>query len=67
MQAGAWKELMALISTHAATLISQSRNRLLEKWITALPEEVLKSDRLAELLAGFLPAASQSRGEPGLI
>lgn len=44
IQAGAWKELMALIFANAQTLISQSRNKLLEKWITALPDELLKSD-----------------------
>ncbi len=44
MQAGAWKELMGLISARAQTFISQGRNKLLEKWLAALPEEQLKSD-----------------------
>ncbi len=43
IQAGAWKELMALIPRNALTLISQGRNKLLEKWINALPDELLKS------------------------
>jgi DNA-binding SARP family transcriptional activator len=44
IQAGAWTQLLALISAHAQTLVSQSRYRLLVKWITALPDEVRKSD-----------------------
>jgi LuxR family transcriptional regulator, maltose regulon positive regulatory protein len=43
IQAGAWKELMTLIPAHALTLIRQGRNKLLEKWITALPDELFKS------------------------
>ncbi len=43
IQAEAWKELMALIPANALALIRQGRNRLLEKWITALPVELLKS------------------------
>jgi LuxR family transcriptional regulator, maltose regulon positive regulatory protein len=44
IQAGAWKELMTLVQGNALTLIRQGRSKLLEKWITALPEEKLKSD-----------------------
>ncbi len=44
VQAGAWKELMALIPAKALTFISQGRSKLLEKWITALPDELFKSD-----------------------
>lgn len=44
IQAGAWEELMALISARAQTFISQGRNKLLEKWLAALPEEQFKSD-----------------------
>lgn len=43
MQAEAWKNLMALIPSNALTLIRQGRNKLVEKWITALPDELLKS------------------------
>jgi len=43
MQAEAWVELMALIPANALTLIRQGRNKLLEKWITILPNESLKS------------------------
>ena len=44
IQADAWKELMALITANALALIGQGRNKLLEKWITALPDELLKSE-----------------------
>ncbi len=65
MQAGAWKELMALIPANAQTLISQGRNKLLEKWITALPEELLKSDPWLNYWLGscrlpFNPAESRA-------
>ena len=65
IQAGAWKELMALISANAQTLISQSRNKLLEKWITALPDELLKSDSwlnywLASCRLPFNPVESRA-------
>jgi len=44
IQAEAWRELMALIPANARMLIGQGRNKLLEKWITALPDELLKSN-----------------------
>lgn len=44
IEAGAWKELIALICAKAQTLIIQGRYKLLEKWIMALPEEVRGSD-----------------------
>jgi len=43
MLAGAWKELMAMIPANALTLIRQGRNKLLEKWITTLPDELFTS------------------------
>ncbi len=44
IQATAWKELIALISARAQTFISQGRNKVLDKWITALPDELFKPD-----------------------
>ena len=64
-QARAWEELRALIPAHAQTLISQGRNKLLEKWITALPDELLKSDPWLNYWLGscrlpFNPAESRA-------
>ncbi len=53
MQAKAWKELIALIRADAQNLISQGRNKLLEKWITALPKELLESDPWLNCWLGF--------------
>lgn len=44
IQARAWKELTALIQKNALMLIRQGRNKMLERWITAMPEEWLKAD-----------------------
>lgn len=44
MKGKAWKELMGLISANALKLFTQGRNKLLEKWITALPDDLIKSD-----------------------
>ncbi len=53
IQVEAWKELMALIRVDSHKLISQGRNKLLEKWITALPNELLESDPWLNCWLGF--------------
>ncbi len=53
IQAEAWKELMALIPRNALTLIRQGRNKLLEKWITALPDELVQSAPWLNYWLGF--------------
>lgn len=44
IEAKAWKGLTTLIRINALALIRQGRNRMLERWITALPEAHLKTD-----------------------
>ena len=66
MQAEAWKELMSLIRANAPTLIRQGRNKLLEKWITALPEEQLKSDPWLNYWLGTCRLSSNPVGSRAL-
>lgn len=44
MKGKAWKELIGLISANALKLFTQGRNKLIEKWINALPDDLIKSD-----------------------
>jgi LuxR family transcriptional regulator, maltose regulon positive regulatory protein len=57
-QAGAWKELTALVRASAGALLRQGRNRLVEKWIAALPEELLGSDPWLNFWLGSCRLAS---------
>lgn len=65
IQAKAWKELTALIQKNALVLIRQGRNKMLERWITAVPEGWLKADPwlnywLAYCRLGVRPSESRS-------
>jgi LuxR family transcriptional regulator, maltose regulon positive regulatory protein len=65
IQAGDWKRLMSLIVANAQSLISQGRNKLLEKWITAVPDDLLKPNPwlnfwLAASRLGSSPAQSRT-------
>jgi DNA-binding SARP family transcriptional activator len=41
---GNWEELIQFIRKHAPELISQGRNRMLEKWLNGLPRQILEKD-----------------------
>ena len=52
IHAKAWKELKGLILANAQILIRQGRIKILERWMTAVPQELLEADPWLNYLLG---------------